>query len=225
MRNHHRNRYLILDNSLNRVLLPEGMLTRQFIGAPADLLWAAGGEFPDALTPYRGVILSGSEATVPDNRRWYAAERDIIRECLEYDIPLLGICFGAQFLSAVLWGSHTVSLMAEPEIGWIRVRCDRDNPLFAGLAAEFVVWSGHYWGYQAGTHSLAHSDVWDQHAFQVPGHRAWGIQFHPEVPWWYGSFRNRWERWHNRQLVLHRAGRPAMEASRQIALNFSALAR
>ena len=66
MRNRRRDRYLILDNALHRLLLPEGLFTHRFLGEPADILCAAEGQFPDSLAPYRGVLLGGSEAAVAD---------------------------------------------------------------------------------------------------------------------------------------------------------------
>lgn len=220
-----KNRYLVLDNALNRFVLPEGRLTARFIGQPADVYWAAGGQFPDSLADYRGVILSGSEAAVPIDQPWYAAESEIVSECLQHDIPLLGICFGAQFLAGELWGREAVSLLPAPEIGWIVLRHDGDNPLFADVPPQMVVWSGHYWGFQAGVPSLARSNAWDQQAFQVPDCRAWGIQFHPEMTWLYGSLLNRWERWRHREIRIQNGGRPTEAACRQIASNFHALAR
>jgi GMP synthase-like glutamine amidotransferase len=220
-----KNRYLVLDNALDRFMLPEGRFTARFIGQPADTYWAAGGQFPASLAPYRGVLLSGSEAAVPVEQDWYAAERAIVAECLQRDIPLLGICFGAQFMADMLWGREVVSLMPAPEIGWVVLRHDGDNPLFADVPPQMVAWACHYWGFQAEVPSLARSNAWDQQAFQVPDCRAWGLQFHPEVEWLYGSLRNQWERWHHRGIRLQNGGRPTAAACRQIAANFHRLAR
>ncbi len=219
------NDYLILDNALNRLFLPEGLFTHRLLAEPADVLWAAGGEFPSSLAIYRGVILTGSEANVGENRSWYSTEQEIVRECLARDIPLLGICFGAQFLCSVVWGEETVAPMETPEIGWIRISYDRTNPLFADLPPHMVVWSGHHYGYHAQTPSLAHSDHWDQQAFQAPDCRAWGIQFHPEVGWWYGSLFNAHEKRRNSSLPIRRQGRPSWSLCQRLMRNFTAQTR
>jgi GMP synthase (glutamine-hydrolysing) len=218
-------RYLILDNALNRWLLLKGFFTRRLLAQPADVFYAAGGQFPASLQPYRGVILTGSEATVPDNRSWYAAERAIVHTCLDNDIPLLGICFGAQFLAACMWGEDSVLRLPTPEVGWIRMWCERSHPLFEGLPNEIVVWSGHHWGYRPDAPSLAHSLHWDEQAFQVPGRRAWGIQFHPEIGWAYGHFFNWCEQRRDRTLRIHAEGRPTPAHCRRILQNFVALSR
>lgn len=217
--------YLILDNALNRTLLPEGLFTHRLLAEQADVMWAVGNQFPSSLTPYRGVILSGSEANIGENRGWYATEREIVQECLTRDIPLLGICFGAQFLCSVLWGESSVAPMPVAEIGWVRIRYDRAHPLFADLPPHMVVWSGHHYGYRAQTPSLAQSDHWDQQAFQAPGCRAWGIQFHPEVRWWYGSLFNAYEKSRKRSLVIHHEGRPSWTLCQRFMRNFTSQTR
>jgi GMP synthase (glutamine-hydrolysing) len=218
-------RYLILDNALHRWLFPEAFFTQHLLAQPTDVFFAAGGRFPASLKPYRGVILTGSEAAVPENRPWYAAERAIVHECLDNDIPLLGIGFGAELLSACMWGEDSVLRLPSPEIGWIRLWCERTTALFEGLPNEIVVWSRHHWGYRHDAPSLAHSLHWDEQAFQVPGRRAWGIQFHPEVGWAYGNFSGWCEQWRDRNLRIHTEGRPTAAYCRRILQSFTALSR
>ena len=85
------------------------------------------------------------------------AEQELLREAMRRDIPVLGICFGAQQVAAVLGGEITKA--QSPEIGWCQVFATSE----AGLTAPLALTSGPI-GPQA----------------MVVG-RTLAVQFHPEA--------------------------------------------
>ena len=102
--------------------------------APAGLLggWAAAGGLAvttvrlhagDPLPPADAcdaAVVLGSEQTAYDDAvPWLAAELAFVDRLLAGEVPVLGICFGAQVLARVL-GARLYRL-AGPEIGWVRV--------------------------------------------------------------------------------------------------------
>ena len=102
--------------------------------APAGLLggWAAAGGLAvttvrlhagDPLLPAGAcdaAVVLGSEQTAYDDAvPWLEAELAFVDRLLAGEVPVLGICFGAQVLARVL-GARLYRL-SEPEIGWIRV--------------------------------------------------------------------------------------------------------
>jgi GMP synthase-like glutamine amidotransferase len=107
--------------------------------APAGLLgdWAvdralavdtvalhAGELLPGDISGYAAAVSLGSgHSAYDDTVPWLAAELSFLNCLLAAEVPVLGICFGAQALARVL-GAHVYPLSA-PEIGWARVtaRC------------------------------------------------------------------------------------------------------
>jgi len=107
------------------------------------------------------------------------AEQDLLRRALAADLPVLGICFGAQQLSTVLGG--VVTRAQSPEIGWHPVT---PVPETAHLAPS-VLFEGPWmqWHYDRfsvppGATVIAQSPVGPQ---AIVCGRALGVQFHPEA--------------------------------------------
>ena len=136
------------------------------------------------LEGYDGLIVLGGEAHPDQDREhpWLAADRALLLEALDLELPTLGICLGGQLLAQVVGGG--AARMPRPEIGWFTVRLvpeARHDPLLGGLGDEFcaVVW--HHYGFDlpADVPVLGRTSR-AQHAFRV-GPSAWGLQFHIEA--------------------------------------------
>ncbi len=134
--------------------------------------------FPVPDKSVRGVILSGSPASVRDAN---APVPDL--SAIKGKIPLLGVCYGAQYLVHNYGGE--VSASNNREYGRANlVSIDTADPLFAGIRPGTQVWMSH-----ADTITTipegfiitgSTSDV-RAGAFHISGEDTWGIQFHPEV--------------------------------------------
>lgn len=113
---------------------------------------------------------------------WLEREAEFLREALAEEVPVLGVCLGAQMLAraAGAW----VGPAPESEIGWFEVELTpegRGDPVLGVLPARIEAFQWHHYTFEIpdGGTELARSDVCTQ-AFRV-GERAWGIQFHAEV--------------------------------------------
>lgn len=104
---------------------------------------------------------------------WIDAELAFLAEAHRREIPILGICFGGQALSAALGG--TVEAAPEPEVGWRTVSSDKPDALADG---PWMQWHFDRFTVPAGAAELARSDAGPQ-AFTSG--RSLGVQFHPEV--------------------------------------------
>jgi GMP synthase (glutamine-hydrolysing) len=120
------------------------------------------------------VVLLGSPSAVYDDRLpWLARELAFVDGALAAGVPVLGICFGAQLLSARLGG--IVGPATEPELGWTTVQSGSPElidpgPWFEMHEDAFTL--------PPGAVELARND----HGLQAFGHgAAIGVQFHPEV--------------------------------------------
>lgn len=131
--------------------------------------------FPDP-TAFDVVVPLGSVHSVYDDATigsWIARELDMLRTAHAADVPVFGICFGAQAITAALGGS--VERAPEHEIGWFHYDLHADFPVPAG---PWFTWHDDRCVLPDGAALLASNRVCPQ-AFRVG--RSVGVQFHPEV--------------------------------------------
>ena len=154
--------------------------------APAALLaeWAADRGLPLEIVPADApipdptgrpfLVTLGSElAAYDDAVTWLAAERRVLDRALDADVPVLGICFGAQHLARALGGS--VGPAPRPEVGWLEVETLAPDIVARG---PWLQWHQDAFTLPPGAQLLARSPVGPQ-AFRLGPHL--GVQFHPEV--------------------------------------------
>src|SRR5437870_385551 len=122
------------------------------------------------------LILSGGPASV------YAEDAPRVDPALfELGIPTLGICYGAQLLALELGGM--VERTGVSEFGKTELTAVASE-LFAGLPEEQTVWMSHRDTVTApplAAQVVARSPSTPVAAFEEPGRRLYGVQFHPEV--------------------------------------------
>ncbi len=128
-----------------------------------------------ALNP-KGVILSGGPCSVYDADA-PAADAAV----LALGVPILGICYGLQFMTHHLGGK--IEPAASREYGHAEVNLVRETPLLAGLPGTIDVWMSH------GDHAAKLAPGFEliaETANAIAGianeeKRMWAVQFHPEV--------------------------------------------
>jgi len=124
-----------------------------------------------------GVVLSGGPASV------YAADAPKVpKGLLDLGVPVLGICYGMQWMSQELGGE--VRGAEHREFGRKSIAVERSEGIFDGMDGRTVVWMSH--GDQVeripeGFRVYASSDTCPYAAVGDPKRNFWGVQFHPEV--------------------------------------------
>ena len=124
-----------------------------------------------------GIILSGGPASVYEKGA-PAADRGIF----DLGIPILGICYGMQWLIHALGGE--VSPGAAREYGRAKMNIMESQNLFAGVDSELEVWMSHgdkVTAAPSGTRLLANTANTEYAAIKIGDMDIYGIQFHPEV--------------------------------------------
>ena len=129
------------------------------------------------------VVLGGSmHVDQEESHPWLPSQYALVRDALERNQPLLGVCLGGQMIARIL-GAH-VGPASRPEIGFHRVELTEagvGDPVLGALPQRFdaLEWHSYAFDVPASGELLAASAVCPQ-AFRV-GEHTWGVQFHPEA--------------------------------------------
>ena len=129
-----------------------------------------------SLDGYDVFVILGSKSAVYDQEvgnAWFGRELELIAEAGRRDLPILGICFGAQALC--LFHGGVVEPSNNPEIGWYDIEPVNGSGIGAGPWFEF-----HF------DHCKLPEDaeVWATSPRSVQAFtfgRDVGVQFHPEI--------------------------------------------
>ena len=134
--------------------------------------------YPALDSSVKGVILSGSPFSVRDEK---APKPDLA--AIKGRLPLLGVCFGAQYLAHNFGGE--VKASNKREYGRANLAyVDKQSQLFEGISDNSQVWMSHGDTIEklpAGCQVIASTADVKNAAFKVEGEVTYGIQFHPEV--------------------------------------------
>jgi GMP synthase (glutamine-hydrolysing) len=135
-----------------------------------------------SLEGYQGLIVLGGPMNVDQADQYPHLRTEIaaIREALRLDVPVLGICLGAQLLAHELGAEVGPNREGKHEYGYYPL-----HPTEAGrglIPDGLMVLQSHYhqFGIPAGADLLASTDLYENQAFRY-GATAFGLQFHPEA--------------------------------------------
>lgn len=141
------------------------------------------GGTPQPATAYDAIMVFGGSMHPDQDERfgWLEQETEFLRSALANDVPLVGVCLGAQMIARA--AGAAVRPAREPEIGWHEITLTPDgeaDPVLSALPASATAFQWHHYTFDVpgGGVELATSLVCTQ-AFSVG--RAWGLQFHAEV--------------------------------------------
>ena len=126
----------------------------------------------------KGVILSGSPFSVRDGN---APQVDL--SGIKGRLPLLGICYGAQYLAYKYGGDVNASIAREYGRAMLDVVMP-DSPLMKGVSPHSQVWMSHgdtIARLPEGAEVIASTADVENAAYHIKGEDTYAVQFHPEV--------------------------------------------
>jgi len=141
------------------------------------------------------VVMGGSlgVADIGDPAHPYLADEvSLLRDRLEVDAPVLGVCLGSQLLAHAAGARVYPNSRPAPdggppsrvyEVGWAPVDfIAPDEPVLRGLGQREMMlhWHGDAFDLPPGSVRLASTPDCPNQAFRL-GRRAFGVQFHPEM--------------------------------------------
>src|SRR4051812_16162354 len=166
-------------------------LERPFLGHAGPALQAAGvrlderrlrsgDPLPD-LDRVDGILALGGEQNALDPS--LAGEAALLREATERELPVLGVCLGAQLLAHALGGE--VRRLPRRHLAWERLAvlpAAAGDPVLGSLpaGAAGVHWNEDGFSLPPDAVELLRSPDGTGEGFRV-GRRSWGVQFHPEL--------------------------------------------
>ena len=133
---------------------------------------------PENLKEYKAVILSGSPFSV---RSENYLKIDLSK--IKGEIPLLGVCYGAQFLAHFYGGEVTSSNKREYGRANL-VDINFRDPFFNDISNKSQVWMSHSDTIKILPNNgilIASTEDVKNAAFKIDNELTYGIQFHPEV--------------------------------------------
>ncbi len=142
-------------------------------------------ELPSDLAPYSCLIVMGGPMSAYDDEKYpfLTSEIKLIEKAMAMNLPVLGICLGAQLMAraagAAVYPGET------KEIGWYGLSLTSEglnDPLFDGLPEEFTVfqWHGDTFDVPPGATLLASSLRFPNQLIRI-GEKGYALQFHLEV--------------------------------------------
>jgi GMP synthase (glutamine-hydrolysing) len=153
-------------------------------GFVIDSVDTAQESLPDTLAGYHAVISCGGTANAHENDiyTWIDPQIELLGEALRDDVPVIGLCLGAQLLTKAAGGN--VYRCEPSEIGWVEVRANgaaSTDPVLGGVPESFMAMQWHSYACELppGAVELGRNSTCLQ-AFRL-GEAAWGTQFHIEV--------------------------------------------
>lgn len=172
---------------LGRARVPH-RIVRVFDGAPV----------PASLDGIAGLVFLGGPMSVNDPLPWIEPELALIRAALAAEVPVLGLCLGAQLIAKAMGG--TVGPNPVPEIGWLPVERlpGASEAWFSGLPARFDAyhWHGETFSLPSGAALLMSSGACAHQGFELgsalafqchlemtaPMVRDWAASLPPDAP-------------------------------------------
>ena len=135
-------------------------------------------KFPEDTSDVKGVILSGSPFSVYDPT---AFKTDL--SAIRNHFPVLGICYGAQFMAYSSGGN--VEAANSREYGRANLSfIDAADPLFNKIEAGSQIWMSHgdsITRIPENFRKIASTQDVELAAYKIENEKTWGVQFHPEV--------------------------------------------
>jgi GMP synthase (glutamine-hydrolysing) len=185
---------------LDGILRPK---LRRLAGAEPDVAYLAEPERLPGPGAHTHLLLTGSELSAAGGAETDGALLRRIRDFMDADRAVLGICYGHQMLARAILGDGACRRADRPEFGWRRTEIDPD-PLFDGL--EDPVFAHSHYDEVTGLDErfvvIARTDDCAVQAFRYDGRPVWGVQFHPEMDFEAG----------NAMFAENRASDPGVEA-------------
>lgn len=137
--------------------------------------------WPDDASAYDGIVITGSPASVNDDKPWIARLKQLIRERHARRGAMLGICFGHQAIASAL-GGRVANSPQGLRVGTVTTRLDRREPWMQPPQDEITLYAAHdeqVVALPTGAERLGGDAGCENGCYRV-GRHVFALQYHPE---------------------------------------------
>jgi len=138
-------------------------------------------EWPQDLGAFDGLAITGSPASVNDERAWIDELEHLVREAFDTGLPMAGLCFGHQMIAAAL-GGRVAKSADGLRLGTATTRIDHPMPWMTPAASALTLFAAHdeqVVELPPGAQVIGGDAVCPIGAYAI-GDRAFALQYHPE---------------------------------------------
>ena len=141
-----------------------------------------GKKLPKDFKNYSGIIILGGAMNVNDTKEYpdLINEIDWIKEITKSNIPILGICLGAQLIANAYGATVDNHKDGLVEIGYRKVSFINKNANLDFYPNKVFQWHTQGFNLPNKSQLLAYNELFDVQAFVIKNN-IFGFQFHPEV--------------------------------------------
>jgi len=139
------------------------------------------GEWPRDLGVFDGLVVTGSPASVNDDRAWIDELGRLVREAFDAGVPMAGLCFGHQMIAAAL-GGRVAKSVDGLRLGTATTRIAHPMPWMSPAAPALTLYAAHdeqVVELPPGAQVIGGDAVCPIGAYAI-GDRAFALQYHPE---------------------------------------------
>lgn len=154
-------------------------------GIEIETVLAGRDPIPDSPNEYGGIVVMGGPMSANDAHLPYIREEiRLLEQAIAGDIPVLGVCLGAQLLAKA--AGAAIEPAEARELGWYRLTPTPEataDPLFTRLPEQGLTvfqWHGETFTLPEGATLLASCENVPHQAFRI-GSSQYGLQFHVEI--------------------------------------------
>lgn len=138
------------------------------------------------LKEFGGLIIGGGPmgAYDLDNFPFFKSERVLVESAIKANIPILGICLGAQILASIMGGKVEKTFLRKGYLYVEKTKNGPNNPLLDNIAQRFPTFQYHKDEITILPDKavlLCTSDNCFVEGFSISDKPIWGVQFHPEI--------------------------------------------
>ncbi len=138
-----------------------------------------GDELPSNLSNYSAIVVFGAPGSINDDEEFIKKEINWLRNVIEFNVPFLGICFGAQLLAKYLGSEVKSNSSGISEIGFFKIKPTVIGKELFKFQDTFYQFHSEGFSLPKGCELLARGDIFSNQAFRYKN--CYALQFHPEV--------------------------------------------
>lgn len=134
--------------------------------------------------PIRGIIVFGSGVSVNDNNSWQIKLEEFLTQFMDQNIPVLGICYGHQFLWSIFGGECSFVLPSKEKLQGLRELNFHGDSIFGNKTKGSIIVSHRECtrGTIKGVNNISsQNSLGFVEVFKVSNKKIYGVQGHPEA--------------------------------------------